>query len=648
MFVTTPSNLPAGRPHVANEVTRLSSSVQRNVRLRVIDYVRRVVPVAASRLSRGAWRVACLSAAVLLFGTASGLRAHEVPPRVKVTAFILSDGGVYRVLVRAPLEAMRDVEFPLRGAGLLDLSRADSTLRDAARLWIADATKLYVDGNALPAPKVAAVRASLPSDRAFENVVDALASFRAPVLDVRTEIPAQQVMLDVMLEYPQATADARLAIEARYAHLGVRTTTVLRRVYPDGSERTYLYEGDEGLLQLEPSWWHAASRFVTMGAGHLLEGIDHLLFLLCLIVPVRRVRPLVGIVTAFTVAHSITLAASAMGYAPTALWFPPLVELLIAASIVYMAIENIVGAKIERRWLVAFGFGLVHGFGFSYALGESLQFAGSNLIVALAAFNVGIELAQLLVLVITVPVLSWLLSRVVAERTGAIIVSVLVAHTAWHWMTERFETLRSYRFEWPAMDLSLAIGGIRFVMGLLIVGGIAWALSGVMTRLATPRARGSALAMWLSAGLGLTVLGLLAPTALKAQGAVRTRSTMSGVYTAEQAAKGKEVFAGACSGCHTVASHSGELFAAKWMGRSLADFYDYVSNLMPKSAPATLTEDEYVWVTAYVLKLNGMPASSRELTAEPSLLKAIRIDNNQGGAGSRPNPQSGMQGARIR
>lgn len=584
----------------------------------------------------------------LLFATATGLRAHEVPPRVKVTAFILSDGGVYRVLVRAPLEAMRDVDFPLRGTGLLDLSRADSTLRDAARLWIADATRLYADGTVLPAPRLAAVRASLPSDRAFENVADALASFRVPALDANTEIPAQQVMLDVMLEYPMTSPEARLAIEARYAHLGLRTTTVLRRVYPDGAERTYLYEGDEGVLQLEPRWWHSASRFVTMGAGHLLEGIDHLLFLLCLIVPVRRVRPLVGIVTAFTVAHSITLAASAMGYAPTALWFPPLVELLIAASIVYMAIENMVGAKLERRWLVAFGFGLVHGFGFSYALGESLQFAGSNLIIALAAFNVGIELGQLLVLAVTVPVLSWLFSRVVAERTGAIIVSVLVAHTAWHWMTERFETLRSYRFEWPALDLSLAIGGIRFVMGLLVVGGIAWALSGVMTRLATPRARGSALAMLLSIGLGMSAVGVLAPSALGAQAAARTRSTMSGVYTAEQATKGKEVFAGACSGCHTVASHSGELFAAKWMGRSLADFYDYVSNLMPKSAPATLTEDEYVWVTAYVLKLNGMPASTRELTAEPSMLKAIRIENNQGGSGTRPNPRTGMQGARIR
>ena len=80
-------------------------------------------------------------------------------------------------------------------------------------------------------------------------------------------------------------------------------------------------------------------------------------------------------VTAFTIGHSITLIGSALRWAPTALWFPPLVESLIAMSIVYMALENIVGCRVERRWMVTLGFGLVHGFGFSFALGETMQFA---------------------------------------------------------------------------------------------------------------------------------------------------------------------------------------------------------------------------------------------------------------------------------
>ena len=116
-------------------------------------------------------------------------------------------------------------------------------------------------------------------------------------------------------------------------------------------------------------------------------------------IPFRRFRSLVVIVTAFTVAHSITLIASAFGLAPGGLWFPPLIETLIAVSILYMALENIVGAmSVQRRWMLAFAFGLVHGFGFSFALRETLQFAGAHLVTSLLSFNVGVELGQLLVL----------------------------------------------------------------------------------------------------------------------------------------------------------------------------------------------------------------------------------------------------------
>ena len=148
------------------------------------------------------------------------------------------------------------------------------------------------------------------------------------------------------------------------------------------------------------------------------------------------------------------------------------------------------------------------------------------------------------------------------------------------------------------------------------------------------------LALW----IGLAALGAL-PAPLRAQTPVV--STMSGVYTAEQAVKGRNVFMGACTGCHTVASHSGAAFATRWMSRPLSAFYDYVSHLMPKSAPGTLSEDEYVWVTAYVLKLNGMPPSTRELSADPEVLQRIRIDSTQVSAAGRSQGE-GPQGARIR
>jgi hypothetical protein len=111
-----------------------------------------------------------------------------------------------------------------------------------------------------------------------------------------------------------------------------------------------------------------------------------------------------------------------------------------------MAVENVVAASVKTRWAVALGFGLIHGFGFSFGLRNSLQFAGDHVLTALLAFNVGIELGQLLVLALLVPLLNVVFRYVVAERLGVILLSVIVGHTAWHWMAERFVMLREFDF----------------------------------------------------------------------------------------------------------------------------------------------------------------------------------------------------------
>ena len=250
-----------------------------------------------------------------------------------------------------------------------------------------------------------------------------------------------------------------------------------------GAVRAFEFTGDPGLIRLDPRWYQAALQFVKLGFGHILDGTDHLLFLLCLVIPFRRLRALVPIVTAFTVAHSITLIASAYNLAPDALWFPPLVEALIAASILYMALENIVGtANVHRRWMIAFAFGLVHGFGFSFALRETLQFAGSHLLTSLLSFNVGVELGQLLVLALMIPALDVLFRLVVAERMGTIILSAIVAHTAWHWMTERVDRLSQFRFEWPAFTAAQWASLLGWLTVLVALAGLAWLVSLVFRR----------------------------------------------------------------------------------------------------------------------------------------------------------------------
>ena len=421
--------------------------------------------------------------AALIFGLPSRPSAHEIPPNVVVQAFVKPEGQRVRLLVRVPLTSMRDVEFPLRGPGYLDTERLGSLLRDAARLWIADYVELREDDVRLGDGEVVATRLSLPSDQSFGSYEGALAHLTTPSTP-DTDLVPEQWLLDVLIEYPIQSADAHFSIDPAWAHLGLRTTTVLRFLPPDGGERIFQYEGNPGLVRLDPRWYQAAFRFVELGFFHILEGIDHLLFVFCLVIPFRRFRGLVPVVTAFTVAHSITLIASVFGLAPNALWFPPLIEALIALSIVYMAFENIVGARLQRRWLLAFAFGLVHGFGFSFLLRDSLQFAGSHLLTSLLAFNVGVELGQLLILLLAIPVLEWLFRHVVAERIGTILLSALVAHTAWHWMTERGSQLAQFDFQWPALDLTLLAGLMRWLMLLLILLGVVWLLSGWFGRLA--------------------------------------------------------------------------------------------------------------------------------------------------------------------
>ena len=409
--------------------------------------------------------------------------AHDVPPDVRVHAFVAPEGDRLRVLIRVPLDAMRDFIFPQRGPGYLDLEASESMLRDALMVWVGDEFDVYEDGRKLTDQRLETVRVSLPSDRSFEEYSRALNHVTGPPLDNSTDIAWQQAMLDGLFEYDIRSDRAQFSIDPTLGRLGIRTSTVLRFVLPEGVVRAFEYAGNPGLVRLDPRWHQAALRFVVMGFQHILDGIDHLLFLVCLVIPVRRVSSLIAVVTSFTVAHSVTLIASAFGLAPNALWFPPLVETLIAVTIIFMALENVFGVRMRRRWLMTFAFGLVHGFGFSFALRENLQFAGSHLLTSLLSFIVGVELGQLLVLVFLIPAL-WLLYRyVITEKMGASLLSALVAHTAWHWMNERAVQLLQFQFSWPVFDLLFWAGVMRWLMLLLIVSGLCWVMAQVFPKL---------------------------------------------------------------------------------------------------------------------------------------------------------------------
>lgn len=408
------------------------------------------------------------------------LAAHDIPFDATVQAFVKPEGDRLHLLLRVPLETMRDVDVPTTLEGYVDLERLGPMLPDAARLWISNFVRIYEDDELLTRrPQVVATRISLPSDKSFASYEQALAHVNGPPLPANTNAVWNQMMFDVLFDYPIRSDRAAFSIEPAVDGLAARVNTVLRFLPPGGAVRAYEFSGNPGLIRLDPSWFQAARSFIGMGFDHILDGTDHLLFLLCLVIPFRRFRALIPVVTAFTVAHSITLIASAYGLSPDVAWFPPLIETLIALSIVYMALENIVGgATVHRRWMMAFAFGLVHGFGFSFALRQSLQFAGAHMLASLLAFNVGVELGQLLVLLLMIPVLNALFRYVVEERMGTIILSALVAHTAWHWMLDRADAMRRVPFSWPRLSAEFIALALRWLMIAVAVAGAAWLIDG--------------------------------------------------------------------------------------------------------------------------------------------------------------------------
>src|SRR5215471_1044613 len=407
--------------------------------------------------------------------------AHDIPADVTVQSFLKPEGQTLHFLMRVPMKAMRDIEFPKRGPGYLDLDRVDEYLRDGAEQWISNFTEIDEGDTRLPKPKIVEARVSVESDKSFASYDDAPAHVMGPRLPSSMELYWDQAMLDVLFEYPIQSDRSDFSIHPAFERLGLRSVTVLRFMPPSGLIRAFEFLGDPGLVRLDPHWYQAAFRFVELGFFHILEGTDHLLFLLCLIIPFRKFRELVAVVTSFTIAHSITLIASAMNLGPDALWFPPLIETLIAASIFYMALENIVG-HIGRRWLITFGFGLVHGFGFSFALRQTLQFAGSHLLTSLLSFNVGVEIGQVLVLLLAIPALEFLFKRVVAERMGTIILSTIIAHTAWHWMAERFDQLRKFQFSWPVINAVFMLWVVRWLIVIVLLAGLLWIVTTLVTK----------------------------------------------------------------------------------------------------------------------------------------------------------------------
>ena len=206
----------------------------------------------------------------------------------------------------------------------------------------------------------------------------------------------------------------------------VYRSTVLTDTDPAARQVVLIGEGDnapQALLDAgnttvtlsapAPSLLSTLERYLVTGIEHIFLGYDHIAFLVAVVLWARRLVPVIKIVTAFTIAHSITLSLATLNVVviPSAI-----VEPAIAASIVYVAMENFFTRNIDRRWRITFLFGLIHGFGFAGALRE-IGLPTNAVATALAAFNIGVEIGQVAIVSIVVPALIVLDRLMAVDRT---------------------------------------------------------------------------------------------------------------------------------------------------------------------------------------------------------------------------------------
>lgn len=255
--------------------------------------------------------------------------------------------------------------------------------------------------------------------------------------------------ITVSFQYPMLTPGVKIQLRDNF-YLNDPTTNYINLIsvvdhgiwsemifQGNNREWIYLLTGDQSeqveqsgmvLEQQRSSWFD----FFTLGVEHILSGYDHLLFLLVLMLRKQKFSQYVAIITSFTIAHSITIAMTALGY----ITLPSrIVESVIALSICYVALENIFRHNLQQRWLVTFLFGLIHGMGFASILKE-MTIAKEQIIIPLLSFNIGIEVIQLTLVAILLPLLNWMQNLKISRRI-VVTSSSAVALIGCIWLIER-------------------------------------------------------------------------------------------------------------------------------------------------------------------------------------------------------------------
>jgi len=248
-----------------------------------------------------------------------------------------------------------------------------------------------------------------------------------------------RIRLSYDLPIREGSSHARLTIASDVPKRLARGHRQLLTVKADGASTESLLDSGSTPVAIEVAgaagWATRVWSFLTLGVHHILTGYDHLVFLAGLILAACTFRQLLVALTAFTAAHSVSLALVVIAgiRAPSSI-----VEPLIAASIAWVGLENLLRERPRTRWFVVFGFGLIHGFGFADALLE-LGFGTSmaDIATALVSFNGGVEIGQVAAAAAMLPLVWILRSRPAWQRRLVPACSLLIALAGGYWLIER-------------------------------------------------------------------------------------------------------------------------------------------------------------------------------------------------------------------
>jgi hypothetical protein len=236
-------------------------------------------------------------------------------------------------------------------------------------------------------------------------------------------------LLEATLAFRSTTPLTALTIRSEpLSELGA-DHTLFAKITDGGQVEQFVFRSGAVYDRRVRGFWEHAIQFLGAGVHHIFLGYDHVAFLLGLLLMGGSLLNIVKIVTAFTLAHSLTLCLATLDLVTLP---ARLVEVGIALSIAYVALENLFFATFDRRWLVSFAFGLVHGFGFANVLKE-MHLPTSGLAASLLFFNIGVEVGQILVVVLVVPLL-WGLSRTPVHRATVKVLSVALLSAGVFWL----------------------------------------------------------------------------------------------------------------------------------------------------------------------------------------------------------------------